>query len=62
MSAASARAQGPGKPAPEEQTGVKVGEEAPKFILKDQDGKERSLDDLLRKGPVALVFYCSADW
>jgi cytochrome oxidase Cu insertion factor (SCO1/SenC/PrrC family) len=55
-------AQGKGKPAPEEQTGLKVGEKAPKFTLKDQEGKERSLDDLLKKGKVALVFYRSADW
>ncbi len=55
-------AQGKGKPAHEEQTGVKVGEKAPKFMLKDQVGKERSLDDLLKNGAVALVFYRSADW
>ena len=51
-----------GKPAPEEQTGLKVGEKAPRFTLKDQEGKERSLDELLKKGKVALVFYRSADW
>ncbi len=55
-------AQAKGKPAPEEQTGVKVGEVAPKFTLKDQDGKDRSLDELLKRGNVALVFYRSADW
>ena len=55
-------AQGKVKPAPEEQTGLKVGEKAPKFTLKDQEDKERSLDDLLKKGKVALVFYRSADW
>lgn len=58
----SVSAQGKGKPAPEEQTGVKVGAKAPKFALKDQEGKDRSLDDLLKKGKVALVFYRSADW
>ena len=57
-----AQAQGKGKPAPEEQTGRKVGEKAPKFTLKDQEGKERSLDELLKKGKVALVFFRSADW
>jgi cytochrome oxidase Cu insertion factor (SCO1/SenC/PrrC family) len=62
FSAASARAQDKGKPAPEEQTGLKVGEKAPRFTLKDQEGKERSLDDLLKKGKVALVFFRSADW
>jgi cytochrome oxidase Cu insertion factor (SCO1/SenC/PrrC family) len=56
------RAQGSGKPAPEEQTGLKVGERAPAFTLKDQDGKERSLNELLKKGKVAPVFYRSADW
>jgi cytochrome oxidase Cu insertion factor (SCO1/SenC/PrrC family) len=55
-------AQNQGKPAPEEQTGVKVGTKAPPFTLKDQEGKERSLDELLKKGKVALVFYRSADW
>ena len=47
---------------PEEQTGLKVGEKAPGFTLKDQEGKERSLDEFLKKGKVALVFYRSADW
>jgi cytochrome oxidase Cu insertion factor (SCO1/SenC/PrrC family) len=60
--AAFAQGQGKGKPAPEEQTGLKVGEKAPRFTLKDQQGAERSLDELLKKGKVALVFYRSADW
>ena len=51
-----------GKPSPEEQTGLKVGATAPRFTLKDQEGKERSLDEFLNKGKVALVFYRSADW
>ncbi len=62
FSAASARAQGNGKSAPEEQTGLKVGSPAPKFTLKDQTGKDRTLDELLAKGKVALVFYRSAVW
>ncbi len=62
LAAPTAFSQGKGKPAPDEQTGLKVGEKAPKFTLKDQEGKERSLDDLLKKGKVALVFYRSADW
>ena len=49
-------------PAPEEKTGLKVGEKAPEFTLKDQTGTERSLRDLLKGGPVALVFYRSAGW
>jgi peroxiredoxin Q/BCP len=36
--------------------GLKVGETAPKFTLKDQDGQLRSLDEWLKKGKVALVF------
>jgi cytochrome oxidase Cu insertion factor (SCO1/SenC/PrrC family) len=60
--ATTAWSQTKGKPAPEEQTGLKVGEKAAKFTLKDQEGKERSLDEFLGKGKVALVFYRSADW
>ena len=59
---ANLRAQGEGKPAPEELTGLKVGEPAPKFTLKDQEGRERSVDEFLTKAKVALVFYRSADW
>ena len=62
LAAPAAWPQGKGKPAPEEQTGLKVGAKAPRFTLKDQEGKERSLDELLKKGKVALVFYRSADW
>lgn len=51
-----------GQPAPEAMTGVKVGEKAPAFTLKDQDGAERSLDGLLKAGNLALVFTRSADW
>ncbi|MBI3837318.1 MAG: redoxin domain-containing protein [Planctomycetia bacterium] len=39
-----------------------VGQKALAFKLKDQNGDERSLDDLLQKGKVALVFFRSADW
>ena len=46
----------------EKDPGPKVGDEAPAFTLKDQDGKERSLADLTKKGKVALVFFRSADW
>ena len=62
LAAPAAFSQSKGKPAPEEQTGLKVGEKAPRFALKDQEGKERSLDEFLKKGKVALVFYRSADW
>jgi cytochrome oxidase Cu insertion factor (SCO1/SenC/PrrC family) len=47
---------------PADKTGIAVGEKAPKFTLKDQDGKERSLDDLLKKGTLAVVFTRSAGW
>jgi cytochrome oxidase Cu insertion factor (SCO1/SenC/PrrC family) len=57
-----ALAAGAADKAPEENTGIKTGTKAPTFTLKDQDGKERSLSDLLKKGKVALVFYRSANW
>jgi cytochrome oxidase Cu insertion factor (SCO1/SenC/PrrC family) len=53
---------GAADPAPEEKTGIKVGEKAPAFKLKDQTGTERELAALLKDGPVALVFYRSASW
>lgn len=53
---AAMQSQGEGK------TGIKVGEKAPSFTLKDFNGTDRSLDDFLKKGPVALVFFRSADW
>ncbi len=62
LAAPTAFSQGKAQPASNENAGLKVGEKAPKFTLKDQEGKERSLDDLLKKGKVALVFYRSADW
>lgn len=43
-------------------TGLKIGAKAPTFALKDQAGKERTLDEFLKKGKVALVFYRSAGW
>jgi peroxiredoxin len=42
--------------------GLAVGHRAPAFALKDQNGKEMSLDSLIKNGPIALVFYRSADW
>lgn len=50
------------KPAEEAKTGIAVGEKAPDFTLKDQNGEERSLSGLLEDGPVALVFTRSAEW
>ena len=62
LAALNVQVKAQGKPAPEELTGLKVGAKAPSFSLKDQQGKERSLDEFLGKGKVALVFYRSADW
>ena len=45
-----------------EHTGLAVGEKAPLFTLKDQTNHDVSLESLLKKGPVALVFFRSADW
>ena len=45
-----------------EKTGLRVGAKAPTFSLKDQNDRDVSLEALLKKGPVALVFYRSADW
>ena len=42
--------------------GLKPGTKAPPFKLKNQYGKEQSLEALLKKGSVALVFYRSANW
>jgi cytochrome oxidase Cu insertion factor (SCO1/SenC/PrrC family) len=50
------------EPAPESKTGLKVGEKAPEFKLKDQAGQEQSLTELLKTKPVAIVFYRSASW
>lgn len=50
-------------PAKEEKTGLKVGTKAPAFKLKDQNGKERTLNEFVKEGQkVALVFFRSADW
>jgi hypothetical protein len=49
-------------PPPEEKTGLKIGEKAPEFKLKDQAGVERSLTDLRKDRIVALVFFRSANW
>src|SRR5262249_6702039 len=47
---------------PEEKTGLKVGEKAPAFKLKNQNGKERTLEEFVKEGKVALVFHRSASW
>ena len=53
---------GAAEPAEPEEIGLRIGQRAPAFTLKDQNAKEVSLETLLKKGPVALVFFRSADW
>jgi peroxiredoxin len=48
--------------APPVNTGLPVGQVGPAFTLLEQHGKEVSLESLLKKGPVALVFHRSVDW
>jgi cytochrome oxidase Cu insertion factor (SCO1/SenC/PrrC family) len=48
--------------AADEKTGLQVGAKAPTFTLKDQNAKVRTLDEFLKKGKLALVFYRSASW
>lgn len=40
--------------------GIKVGEKAPGFVLNNALGKQVSLNDKLKQGPVVLVFYRGA--
>jgi len=47
---------------PHEGPGPAVGEPALPFTLPDQHGKARALDEFLGHGPVAVVFFRSADW
>ena len=42
--------------------GLKVGAKAPTFKLKDQNGKTHDLKEMLKKGPVAIIFHRSAAW
>lgn len=39
-----------------------VGSKAPGFTLQDQNGKSRTLDELVKESNVALAFHRSADW
>lgn len=41
---------------------IRVGNRAPLFTLKDQNDREFSLETVLKKGPVALVFVRSVQW
>lgn len=52
-----------GEPAPEEMTGLTIGETVPEFELNDQDGESHSLKDILAgEGTTVLMFYRSANW
>jgi peroxiredoxin len=51
----------PGQSAPPMRE-IAIGERAPSFTLRDQNGVEISLDALLEKGPVAVVFIRSVEW
>lgn len=39
------------------ESAVNVGDKAPNFLLPDMDGTQVSLEELLKKGPVVLVWY-----
>lgn len=41
---------------------IGIGERAPLFTLKDQTGGDFSLAEMIKKGPVAVVFVRSVDW
>jgi peroxiredoxin len=41
---------------------IAIGQRAPSFALKDQNGREVALEAILAKGPVAVVFIRSVDW
>jgi len=43
-------------------TGPKIGEKVPDFTLADQDGKQRSLHELMGSKGLLLIFSRSADW
>ncbi len=51
-----------GVPVPTPVKEIAVGDHAPAFTLKDQTDKEYSLEAMLKKGPVAVVFIRSVDW
>ena len=47
---------------PSREIGLRIGEQAPEFALRDQSGRTRKFVDFRGKGIVALLFYRSADW
>ena len=46
----------------EDEPGLKIGDTVPEVVLKDQNGESVELAKLLKKSPVAIVFYRSASW
>ena len=46
----------------DDEVGLAMGQQAPAFSLEDQWGKTQLLSALLADGPVAIVFFRSADW
>jgi peroxiredoxin len=57
----SSRVDGADESHPEKE-GLPIGQIGPAFTLLEQNGKEVSLESLLKKGPVAVVFHRSVDW
>jgi hypothetical protein len=43
-------------------TGPRISEKVPNFSLPDQNGKQRSLHDLMGPNGLLLIFVRSADW
>jgi hypothetical protein len=43
-------------------TGPEIGEKVPEFVLTDQHGQTRTLNDLMGTNGLLLVFSRSADW
>ncbi len=44
------------------EVGLPPGQSAPNFELTDQHGDSHSLTSLLADGPLAILFFRSADW
>ena len=58
----SAGAVAQDKEAPDEMTGIDIGQKAPAFKLNNWGGNEYALADLLKEGQVALMFFRSSVW
>lgn len=56
---------GQGKPSPEQSSapiGLAIGQKAPRFALRDQFGRQQTLDSLKGPNGTVLLFFRSADW